>query len=221
MLLGETQSDLASAIREYFSNAQFKVHVETQGSRILECVQQKSYDAILLEIALPGMTAIEIVRDYRAAGGTTPIMLMSVQHSSEELQAGLDAGGDAYVVKPFTLSDLAAQVRAMMRRPLLRFEKILQSGDITLNLAEGTVTKNDVEIHLHPMEFKLLRFLLAHPNQVFSQHAIFERVWQKESGNLEDTVRTHMRTLRQKIDSEGNPSLITTVRGFGYKAEIR
>ncbi len=220
MLLGETQKDLASAISEYFSLTYFTVQLEDQGTRVLECLQTSNYDVILLEITLPGMNAIEIVRTYRAAGGTTPILLLSVRYSSEQLQAGLDAGADGYIIKPYSLGDLAAHVRALMRRPILRCEKVLKSGDIALNLDEGTVMKNDQAVHLFPMEYRLLRFLLAHPNQVFTQHAIFERVWQKEDG-LEDTVRTHVRTLRRKIDSDGKPSIITTVRGLGYKAEIR
>ncbi len=219
MLLGETQQDLAAAMQEYFSLQHYSVQTENQGFRILECLRLNPYDIILLETALPGLDGIGVVRGYRAAGGTAPIILIAGRHSSSELQVGLDAGADAYVVKPFKLSDLGAQMRALLRRPALRSEKVLISGAIALNTEAGTVTKNDQLIHLHPMEFKLLQFLLRHPNQVFSPHAIFERVWQKDSGHLEDTVRTHVRTLRQKIDSEGSLSIITTVRGLGYKTE--
>ena len=97
----------------------------------------------------------------------------------------------------------------------------MYSGLIAMDTGAGTVTRKDTLIHLHPMEFKLLQFLLRHPNQVFSAHALFERVWQKDFGLMEDTVRTHVRTLRQKIDLEGSLSIITTVRGLGYKTEDR
>jgi DNA-binding response OmpR family regulator len=90
---------------------------------------------------------------------------------------------------------------------------------VAMDTGAGTVTKDDILVHLHPMEFKLLQFLMGHPNQVFSAHALFERVWQKDFGSMEDTVRTHVRTLRQKIDSDGFASVITTVRGLGYKTE--
>lgn len=219
MLLGERQTDLADALQEYFSLDHYTVHLETSGLRILEDLRQSSFDVIVLNIALVDIDGIGVVRGYRATGGSTPILLMSGRHSSTELQEGLDAGADAYVVQPFKLSDLAAQIRALLRRPALRSERVLLSGDIAVNTLAGTVTKNDELIHLHPMEFKLLQFLLRHPNQVFNAHAIFERVWQKDSGQLEDTVRTHIRTLRQKIDSDGVPSIITTVRGLGYKTE--
>ncbi|MDZ4837751.1 MAG: response regulator transcription factor [Candidatus Melainabacteria bacterium] len=220
MLLGETQEDFATAIKEYFTIQHFSVDVETQGNRILECLRQNSYDVAILEIVLPGLNTIDIIRGFRASGGKIPILLMSSRHSSEDLQDGLDAGADSYLVKPFQLSDLAAQVRALMRRPAFRSEKVLMSGNIAVNTEEGTVRKNNELIHLYPMEYKLLRFLLAHPNQVFSQDAIFERVWQKDSSNLQDTVRTHIRTLRQKIDDDPERSIITTVRGLGYKADL-
>lgn len=219
MLLGETQEDLATAMQEFFLLNQYTVQLERSGLQILECLRHTPYDVIVLEIALPGLDGINIVRSYRASGGSTPILLLSGNHSSGELQAGLDAGADTYLVKPFHLRDLSAQLRALLRRPTLRSERVLTSGLVAMDTGAGTVTRNDILVHLHPMEFKLLQFLLRHPNQVFSAHALFERVWQKDFGLMEDTVRTHVRTLRQKIDSQGCTSVITTVRGLGYKTE--
>ncbi len=219
VLLGESQEDLAIALREGFTAEHFTVEIENNGLRILECLRHKQYEVIILEIALAGLDGISVVRDYRASGGNTPILLLASKHSSKELQTGLDAGADGYLVKPFLLSDLYARLRALMRRPSLHNMKILKSGNIEMDTVAGTVTKDEALIHLYPMEYKLLRFLLRHPNQVFNTHAIFERVWQKDLGQTEDTVRTHVRTLRKKIDSEGRPSIITTVRGLGYKTE--
>lgn len=221
MMLGETQEDLATAMRDFFSQDDYTVQIESNGMRILQCLRQDAYEVIVLEIALPGLDGIGIVRDYRAGGGTTPIILMAGRHCSEQFRAGLDAGADAYMVKPFHLLDLAAQLRAVMRRPTLRSERMLTLGGIEMNSRGGTVTRNDIAIHLHPMEFKLLEFLMTNPNQVFTAHALFERVWQKDFGLLEDTVRTHVRTIRQKLDIKGCASVITTVRGLGYKTEHR
>lgn len=134
-------------------------------------------------------------------------------------QCALDSGADAYLAKPFDLADLAAHVRALLRRPPIGNHRILRSGAIAMDIRGGTVTRNDIPVLLHPMEYKLLQFLMSHPNQVFSSHALFERIWKKNSDLLEDTVRTHVRTLRRKIDTEGTASIITTVRGFGYKSE--
>ncbi len=159
---------------------------------------------------------MSIARAYRASGGCAPILLQGDTHCSLELQGGLDAGAD-YLAKPLRMDDVAAHVRALMRRPALRNERILCSGGIEMDTDGGTVSRDDVSIHLHPMEYKLLQFLMRHPNQVFSSHALFERVWQKDFGSMEDTVRTPVRTLRQKIDAHASASVITTVRGLGYK----
>lgn len=221
MLLGETQKDFATAIKDCFSLDNYTVEMENNGLQILECLRLYQYDVIVLEIALPGLDGIGVVRGYRATGGSIPILLMASRHSSGELQCGLDAGADAYLVKPFQLSDMAAQLRALLRRPALRSERVLTMGSVAMDTGAGTVTRNDIPIHLHPMEFKLLQFLLRNPNQAFNAHAISERVWQKNVGQTDDTVRTHVRTLRQKIDIIGSPSIITTVRGLGYKTENR
>lgn len=222
LLLGESKEDAASAIRQLlFSNDEYTVHIEANGLRIIECLRKNQYDVIALEVELPGFDVISVIRDYRARGFGTPILIMADRHCSDQLQGALDAGADAYFVKPFQIGDLAAQLRALLRRPTLRSDKMLTRGGIAMDTTSGTLTRNDIAIHLHPMEFKLLQFLMTHPNEVFSSHALFERVWQKDFGLLEDTVRTHVRTLRQKVDTKGHASIITTVRGLGYKTESR
>lgn len=219
LLLGEPNKDQAIAMKEFLSQEHYTVQVESAGLHILECLRKDHYDVIVLDIALVGLDGISVVLDYRASGGSTPILLTSSKYSSDELQWGLDAGADAYLAKPFLMKDLAPQLRALLRRPAVRSERMLTSGLLTMDSAAGTLTKNNVPIHLHPMEFKLLQFLLSHPNQTFNAHALFQRVWQKDLGLTEDTVRTHIRTLRQKIDTENCPSVIVTVRGHGYKTE--
>lgn len=221
MLLGEPQEDLATAIKEWFLLDHYSVDVQCNGLRTLECLRTNHYDVIVLAIELTSLDGIAVVRGYRSAGGSTPIVLLSNRQSSAELQCGLDAGADSFLVKPFPLGDLAAQLRALLRRPHLRSERMLTKGGLVMDTGAGTVSIDDTLIHLHPMEFKLLQFLLRHPNQVFNAQAILERVWQKDIGQLDNTVRTHVRTLRQKIDSPGCPSIITTVRGQGYKTEAR
>lgn len=219
LLIGETQEDLANGMVDHFVRDGYTVRLEDNGLRVLECLHSNQFDVIILEVALPGMDGISIVRSYRAARGNTPTLLIGGRQSSDELQCGLDAGADAFVMKPFQLSDLSAHLRALLRRPELRSEKVLISGNVAMDTQAGTVTRDDILVHLHPMEFKLLQFLLRHPNQVFNVNALFERVWQKDLGEMDTTVRTHVRTLRQKVDSTGISSIITTVRGLGYKVE--
>jgi DNA-binding response OmpR family regulator len=219
MLLCEPQEDLAAAMLEFFSADDYIIDMETNGLRVLECLRQKRYDVIILEMALHGLNGLGVIRGYRAAGGNSPILLLTGSVSSDELQHVFDSGADAYLGKPFRLTDLSAQVRALLRRPALRNEKKLILGCLTMDTEAGTVTKDDQSIHLYPMEFKLLQFLMRHPNQVFSATALFERVWQKDAGKMNDTVRTHIRTLRRKIDGKFRTSFITTVRGLGYRTE--
>src|SRR5207244_4829320 len=114
MLLGEPQEDFAIAMSDYFSLNHYSVRVESNGLRILECLRQEQYGVVVMEIALPGLDAISVVRDYRASGGNAPILLMAGRHSSDELQRGLDAGADTYLVKPSHLHDLSAQSRALL-----------------------------------------------------------------------------------------------------------
>jgi len=220
LLLCEPQQDLATAIREFLSAENYVVESETNGLRILELLREQPFDIIVLEVAMHGVDGLSVIRDYRAAGGNAPILLLTGAAPSNDFQIALDAGADTCLAKPFRLTDLAAQLRAMLRRPSLRADMLLTLGAITLDTESGNVTKNDKVIRLFPMEFKLLRFLMKHPNQVFCARAIFDRVWQKEEGSTDDTVRTHIRTLRRKIDTQGCPSYIVTVRGLGYKAEI-
>jgi DNA-binding response OmpR family regulator len=221
-LIGETEKYLAMAMSEHFVISGHEVQVETSGLQIIECLRNKQFDVIILEIALSGLDGISVVRSYRKTGGDTPILLLTDRHSSDELKHGLDGGADAYLVKPFRLNDLGVHVRALLRRPALRNLRILRMGDVSMDTDAGQVTRFGVPIHLHPMEFKLLRFLMTNPDRVFDAHALFQRVWQKDFGSMEDTVRTHIRTLRKKINQEdrGSKSIITTVRGQGYKASI-
>ncbi|MBX9685856.1 MAG: response regulator transcription factor [Candidatus Obscuribacterales bacterium] len=220
LLLCENQTEFASAIKEFLQAEHFSVEIESSGLRAIECLRRKSYDLLILASGVQGLDGLDVLRNYRIAGGNIPVLMISSRTNMEDKPLVLDAGADAYMVKPFQLAELAAQIRALLRRPVLRTDRILSYGPIAIDADAGTVMKDDKPIHLYPMEFKLLHFLMSHPNQVFGAHAIFERVWQKGFGHADDTVRTHIRTLRRKIDSVGSPSIITTVRGLGYKVNI-
>ena len=220
LLLGEPSVDLASSMVEYLKLHDYAIQVESNGLYLLDCLNKNQFDLIILETDLTGTDGIDIIKRFRVAGGVTPILLLTDEYSTNDLQNGLDAGADCYVVKPFKLGDLGSRLRALLRRPSMRSETILVNGSISINTRSGTVKRYDRVINLYPMEFRLLQFLLAHPNEIFSTHTLYERVWQK-SGLIEDTVRTHIRTLRQKLDLPGGQSIITTVRGFGYKAETQ
>ena len=165
MMLGETQKELSSAIVDYFELQNYSVQLETNGLTIFECLRQREYSIVILEIALPRLDSIDIVRRFRSLGKTTPVLLLTSEYCPEDLQNGYDAGADGYVVKPFRLDDLAARVRAMLRRPNIKSENVLVSGNVKLNTESGVVTRDDEIVHLHSiLQFRLqVRFFSLVP----------------------------------------------------------
>jgi DNA-binding response OmpR family regulator len=219
ILIVEDELDLAGPVRDWLARESNTVEIVADGSEALECLRLYKYDVIILDLMLPGLNGMEICRQFRARGGTTPILMLTAKGSVEDKEAGLDIGADDYLTKPFSLKELAARVRALLRRPPDVSSNILTVADIALDPSANNVTKAGKEIHLLPKEFSLLEFFMRHPNQVFSAEALIDRVWQSDSDALSDTIRTHIKTLRRKIDSKGKPSLIATVHGVGYKLE--
>ena len=219
LLVGEIANYLSSGIRNSFALQGFNVQSEDNGLRVLECLNSNRYDLIILETTLPGLNGIGVARDFRARGGDTPILLIADNRSSDELQLALDAGADAYFAKPFELGDLAAQMRALLRRPALKDASVLNVGEISVDRSACTVTRAGEPVQLFPLEYKLLEFLLSNANQVFSSKILLERVWELNNSDNDSTVRSYVKTLRQKIDLPGQPSAITTVRGLGYRLD--
>jgi DNA-binding response OmpR family regulator len=210
MLLCETQDTLAVEMNDYFPREHYDVERETNGLKALEILLLNHYDIVILEMVLEGLAGLSIVRSYRACGGSTPVLILSGEDSAGEMQLSLGAGDDAYLLNSFCLKDLAAQLRAMLRRPDLRDPKVLTAGNIAMDIEARAVTRDCQPVHLHPMDFKLLLFLMQHPNKTFDSQAILQHVWQKKFRQVDlATVRTHVRTLRHKIDSPGKRSIDT------------
>jgi DNA-binding response OmpR family regulator len=144
-------------------------------------------------------------------------LLTTRKHSSQQMEDGLDAGADDYMAKPIKLRELAARVRALLRRPLALTPLKMQTQSVELDSGAGTVSVLGEHLHLQPMEFNLLEFFMRHPNQVFTADALMERVWQDRNAASVGSVRTHIKTLRHKLQEAGTATLIVTTRGRGYK----
>lgn len=219
ILIVEDELDLAGPISDSLGRQHHVVEVVDNGSAALDRLRIYKYDLIILDWMLPGLSGRDVLAGFRSAGGTTPVLMLTARTAVEDKEAGLDAGADDYLTKPFHLKELHARVRALLRRPQGLSGKVLKVRDLCLDPIARTVSKNGQEIHLLPKEFSLLEFFMRHPNQVFSAEALMERIWESDTLALSDTIRTHIKTLRKKIDTAKQPSLISTVHGMGYKLE--
>jgi DNA-binding response OmpR family regulator len=216
MLIVESESRFACAWADLFSSRRFLVDIVGDANDLEQHLQGSRYDIIIMETMQPNLDGIALCRKFRSSGVSTPILLTTNAHSSEEMESGLDAGADDYMAKPIKLRELSARVKALLRRPAVIAGRMLIAGGVALDTVSGIVLVDSAPIHLHPMELNLLEFLLRHPGQIFSTEALLDRVWQEKSAASVGSVRTHIKTLRHKLNERGSSS-IETVRGRGYK----
>lgn len=172
------------------------------------------YDLILLDWMLPDKQGLDVMKDYRASGGKTPILMLTGKNTISEKEQGLDFGADDYLTKPFAGRELSARVRALLRRPALAADNVLSAADLLLDPVKYLVTKNGQQIDLQPREFQLLEFFMRNPNRVFDSEAVLNRVWKLDSDATVEALRSAIRRLRQKVDPKGE--LLQTVYGVGF-----
>jgi len=219
ILIVEDERDLSGLVKNWLARDNHLVEQVEDGLEALERMELSRYDIIILDIMLPGMSGMEVCRRYRQKSGSTPILMLTAKNAVEDKEAGLDAGADDYLTKPFHLKELAARVRALLRRGITRPGNVLRIKDVEIDTNECRVTKGKVEIHLLPKEYRLLEFFARHPNHVFSAEELLASVWESDTSALLNTVRGHIKRLRKKLDSPDEPSIISTVYGMGYKVE--
>lgn len=220
ILIVEDEEDLASQVCDWLVREHHTVEHVNTGSAAIDYLNVGGYDVIILDWLLPGLTGVEICRKYRASGGKTPILMLTAKSSIEDKEVGLDSGADDYLSKPFHLKELSARIRALIRRSSSQSTNILIAADVLLDPTARTVTKAGQPIHLERKEFNLLEFLMRNANKTFSAEALLDRVWETGSLASPDAIRTYIKALRKKIDNPGQPSMITTVHGVGYKLEV-
>jgi DNA-binding response OmpR family regulator len=212
----EDDKDLVNLIKGILSVERHTIDSVHDGHEALAIIQMHPYDLVILDWMLPGRTGTEICKDYRARGGAAPILMLTAKSTIDDRAEGLDSGADDYLTKPFHPKELSARVRALLRRPQAVMAKTLKAADIELDPGQIKVSKAGKDIHLLPKEFALLELFLRYPTQVFSAEALLDRVWNTDSSASLDTVRTYIKTLRKKIDTNPKDSLIRTVHGVGY-----
>jgi two-component system response regulator MprA len=174
------------------------------------------FDAMLLDVLMPGVDGLEVCRRLRSAGSRLPVLMLTARDAVEDRVEGLDAGADDYVVKPFALEELLARVRALLRRAVTEPDGVLRFADLELDASSRTVRRGGESIELTRTEFNLLELFMLNPRQVLTRSLIFERVWGYDFGFSSNSLDVYIGYLRRKTEAGGRPRLIHTVRGVGY-----
>jgi DNA-binding response OmpR family regulator len=219
ILLIEDDSVLASTVCDWLTAERHNVDRAGDGADGLEKLRFYKYDLVILDWMLEHLSGIEILQEMRRLSIFTPVLMLTGRDSLNDKETGLDAGADDYLTKPFHMKELSARLRALLRRPPNLVE-LAQFGDLVVDQGTHKVTKGGLELKLLPTEFALLEFLLRHPNQVFSQEALLDRVWPSQSDATSYALTSCIKRLRRKLDDKNQESIIKTVYGVGYKLEL-
>lgn len=217
ILIVEDESSVANFIAQGLSEAGYAVNVTGDGSDGLEYALAYEYDAIVLDIMLPKMNGLEVLRELRLKRVKTPVLLLTARDSVDDRVRGLDLGSDDYLVKPFAFPELLARLRALLRRPPLQAGNLLSMNDLVMDVARRDVRRAGKPVELSPREFSLLELLLRHPDQVLTRTQILEHVWSFDFYNDTNVVDVYIGYLRRKIDRDDSRHLIQTIRGVGYR----
>jgi two-component system response regulator MprA len=220
ILVADDDPALRDALRRALRLEGYDVDVAAGGAEALETLAESRGgrpDLLVLDVAMPGVDGLEVARRLRSDGNRIPILMLTARDAVDDRVAGLDAGADDYVVKPFALEELFARVRALSRRSgASDGRSILRFADLTLDPATHEVKRGERAIELTRTEFLLLELFLLNPRQVLTRSLIFERVWGFDFGPTSNSLEVYIGYLRRKTEAAGEPRLIQTVRGVGY-----
>lgn len=222
LLLVEDDQEMADTIISWLRSERFDVAHTGDGLDGKAMLESNSYDMAILDWELPGMGGIDILKAYRAGGGKMPVLVLTGKAMIADRVTGLDAGADDYLTKPFSLKELSARVRALLRRPAETLSETLTVGELSLDSVKYRVYKRGVEVQLMPREFTLLEFFMRHPDVPFSSDALLQRVWNDDSEASNSALRNSIKRLRTKIDDQQSEedSLIENIPGVGYRLRI-
>ena len=216
ILLVEDERKVASFIARALRERAYAVDIVGTGEESLELVGAEPYDAILLDVRLPGISGIEVCRELRRRGLETPILILTARGLVEQRVEGLDAGADDYLTKPFALAELEARVRALIRRGFGKSAATLRYADLELDRHRRRAKRGESAIPLTSREFALLEFLMLRAPDPVTRSEIVEHVWDCHFDSETNLVEVYINRLRQKIDQDHDAKLIHTVRGMGY-----
>jgi len=221
ILVVEDERSILSAIRRGMAFEGYTVDVAETGTQALDIVRDRLPDLIVLDIMLPGIDGIEVCRRIRAAGEDVPILMLTARDDVQDRVAGLDAGADDYLIKPFAFEELLARVRALLRRLERQDDdrlagETLQYDDLKLDTTTRYAHRDERRIELTTREFDLLMLFMRHPNQVLPREMIMERVWGYDFPGESNVLEVYVKNLRRLLEAGGEPRVVQTVRGAGY-----
>jgi two-component system OmpR family response regulator len=217
ILVVEDELKMASLIRRGLVEEGHATDVTPSGEDAVWMAEAHPYDVVVLDVMLPGLSGFETCRLLRNAGVWTPVLMLTARDAVDDRVAGLDAGADDYLTKPFSFAELVARLRALARRGGVERPAQLAVGDLVLDPATRQAWRGDTEIHLSPKEFALLEAFMRRPGQVLSRLQLLEHAWDFAYENRSNVVDVYVRYLREKIDRSFGTDSIETVRGVGYR----
>jgi heavy metal response regulator len=216
LLVVEDEKKVAGFIKKGLEEEGYAVDVAYDGELGLAMALDGVHDVIILDMNLPGMDGLSVLKDLRKQKVTTPVLLLTVRATIEDKVIGLDSGADDYLTKPFAFQEFVARVRALIRRRTETEPAILQIADLRLDPSQRLVFRGDEKIDLTPKEFSLLDYFMRNPGRVLTRTMITEHVWDYDFDTMTNVIDVYVNYLRKKIDTHREQSLIQTVRGVGY-----
>lgn len=220
ILVVEDERDLNRVISKRLESEGYSVDRCFDGEEALDFIDVGEFDAIIMDIMMPRINGIEVLKQMRIRNNTTPVLLLTARDGIGDRVNGLDAGADDYLIKPFAFEELLARIRVMTRKASGNSTNVFSAADLTMDLNSHTVVRGDVNINLSAKEFEILEYLLRNKGIVLSREKIENHVWDFDYSGGTNVVDVYIRYLRKKIDDNFEPKLIHTVRGCGYVLRV-
>lgn len=216
VLIIEDEVKLRDSLRRGLSQEGYEISAASTGEEGFYLATTESFDAILLDLMLPGRDGMRVLSDLRAKSVAVPVLILTARDAVDDRVAGLDCGADDYLVKPFAFAELLARLRALLRRNLPSRDVVLEAADLEMDLLARRVVRGGDEVELTGREFELLEYLLRHVNMTVTREMIARDVWKEPAGVLTNVIDVYVKTLRKKIERPDSRQLLHTVRGVGY-----